>query len=41
MKRNVFLAAALFLALGMIGLVGQPASTQGPEGAGLAGGWSW
>jgi len=41
MKRNVFLAAALFLALGMIGLVGQPATTQGPEGAVMTGVWYW
>jgi hypothetical protein len=41
MKRNALLAAALFLALGMIGLLGQPATTQGPEGAVMTGVWSW
>ena len=41
MKRKVFLAGALFMALGMIGLLGQPASTQGPEGAVLTGVWYW
>ncbi len=41
MKRKVFLAAAFFLALGAIGLLGQPASTQGPNGAVLTGVWSW
>jgi hypothetical protein len=41
MKRKIFLAAALFLALGTIGFLSQPASTQGPEGAVLTGGWYW
>lgn len=41
MKRNVFLATALFLALGTIGLLGQPATVQGPEGAVLTGVWYW
>ena len=41
MNRKVFLAIMLFMALGMIGLLGQPASTQGPEGAVLTGVWSW
>ena len=41
MKRKVFLAAALFLAFGVMGLHGQQAATQGPEGAVLTGVWSW
>jgi len=41
MKGKAFLAAALFLALGVIGLPGQVASTQGPEGAVLTGTWYW
>jgi hypothetical protein len=41
MNRKVFLAAALFIALGMIGLLGQPATTQGPEGAVMTGVWYW
>ena len=41
MKRYALLASALFLALGMIGLLGQHVSTQGPEGAVLTGVWSW
>ncbi|OGD18119.1 MAG: hypothetical protein A2W03_14705 [Candidatus Aminicenantes bacterium RBG_16_63_16] len=41
MKRKVFLAAALFLVLGVMGLHGQQAATQGPEGAVLTGVWHW
>ena len=41
MKRYVFLAAALFLALGVIGLLSRPATVQSPEGAVLTGGWLW
>jgi hypothetical protein len=39
MNRKVFLAGVLFLALGVIGLLGQQASTQGSDGATLAGSW--
>ncbi len=41
MKRKVLLAGVLFLAVGVIGLLGQVASTQGPEGAVLTGTWYW
>ncbi len=41
MKRNVLLAAALFLALGMIGMLSHPATAYGQEGAVLTGVWYW
>jgi len=42
MKRKVFLAAALFLALGTIGLLSQQdGNDHGQEGAVLTGGWYW
>ncbi|OGD18637.1 MAG: hypothetical protein A2W03_08565 [Candidatus Aminicenantes bacterium RBG_16_63_16] len=41
MKRKALLAGALFLSFGVIGLLGQIASTQGPEGAVLTGTWYW
>jgi len=41
MKRKVFLAAALFLALGTIGLLSQQAVSQGPNGAVMTGVWYW
>jgi hypothetical protein len=41
MKRKVLLSGTLFLALGVIGLLGQQASTQGQEGAVLTGTWYW
>jgi len=41
MKRKVFLAGVLFLSLGVIGLLSQRASSQGPEGAVMTGVWYW
>jgi len=41
MKRHVFLAVVLFLALAVIGLLSRPAAADGQEGAGLTGVWSW
>jgi hypothetical protein len=44
MKRKVLLAGGLFLALGVIWLLSQPAQpsfSQGPEGAVLTGTWYW
>jgi hypothetical protein len=41
MRRNVFLAAALLLALGTIGLLSQPAKAYGQEGAVMTGVWYW
>ena len=41
MKRKFFLAAALFIALGMIGLLSHPATAFGQEGAVMTGVWSW
>jgi len=44
MKRKVLFAGALFLTLGVIGLLGQqdpPAFSQGPNGAVLTGIWYW
>ena len=41
MKRKVLLAAALSLALGMIGMFSQPATAFGQEGAVMTGVWYW
>ena len=41
MKRNVILAAAIFLALGVIGLLSQSGTAYGQEGAVLTGVWYW
>ena len=41
MKGKVFLAAALFLALGTIGIISLPATANGQEGAVMTGVWYW